>query len=168
MAAYNTSMLFFSFSMSEMEKCQHNCIKCTVDMCIESDSGGKVSMFGSTNISHCGERVHMNRRLILNGYRDIVVWMSRPNSIKFLFLRGWMKSKGYKRKGDTRDKLIAHILDAAACIKKHEDQLRQMTCDLHLWVTKCIEGDSGIFKHLLWYATNMSFPLWQICCLTLN
>jgi len=60
-----------------------------------------------------------------------------------------MKSKGSKRNGDTRDELIAHILNAAACIKKHEDQLRQTTCDLHIGVTKCIEVDSGIFKHLL-------------------
>ena len=78
-----------------------------------------------------------------------------------------MKSKGYKRKGDTWDKLIAHILDAAAYIKKHEEQLQQTTCDLHIRVTKCTEADSGIFEHLLWSAINV-ISVWQICCLTLN
>jgi hypothetical protein len=120
-------------------------------MSIESDSGGKVNIFGSNNISHCGERVHMNRHLILNGYWDIVAWMSGPNSIKFLFVGTDEEQR------DTRVKLIAHTLDAAACIKKHEDQLRQTTCDLHIWVRKCIEDDSGIFEHLLWSAINTSF-----------
>jgi len=54
--------------MSEIETCQHSCIKYTVDMCTDSDFGGKVNIFGSNNISHYGERVHMNRHLILNGY----------------------------------------------------------------------------------------------------
>jgi hypothetical protein len=31
---------------------------------------------------------------------------------------GWMKSEVYKRKVDTPDELLAHILDAAALIKK--------------------------------------------------
>jgi hypothetical protein len=34
-----------------------------------------------------------------------------------------MKCKVYKRKVDAQDKLLAPILDAAACMKKHEDQL---------------------------------------------
>ena len=36
-----------------------------------------------------------------------------------------MKSEVYKRKLDTRDELLARILDAAACIKKRGDQLRR-------------------------------------------
>jgi len=35
-----------------------------------------------------------------------------------------MKSEGYKRKEDTRDELLARIQDAAACIRKREDQLK--------------------------------------------
>jgi hypothetical protein len=34
-----------------------------------------------------------------------------------------MKSEVYKSKVDTRDELLAGILDAAACMKKSEDQL---------------------------------------------
>jgi hypothetical protein len=73
------------------------------------------------------------------------------------YLWGWMKSKVYKRKVDTQDTLFAHILDAAACIKKREDQLRQTTYNLHTGVAKCIEVDSIILEHFLLTVTNLSF-----------
>jgi len=50
--------------------------------------------------------------------------------LDFFFLWGWMKSEVYKRKVDTRDELLARILDAAACIKKHEHLLRRIPRDL--------------------------------------
>jgi len=40
-------------------------------------------------------------------------------------LWGWMKSEVNKTKMDTPKELLASILDAAACIKKREDQLRR-------------------------------------------
>jgi len=48
-------------------------------------------------------------------------------------------------KVDTRDQPIAQILDAAARIKKHEDQLRRTTRELRTRVAKCTEADGGIF-----------------------
>jgi hypothetical protein len=60
-----------------------------------------------------------------------------------------MTSEVYKRKADTRDELLAHILDAAASIKKREDQLRRTTRDLHTRAAKYIEVGGGIFEHLL-------------------
>jgi hypothetical protein len=36
----------------------------------------------------------------------------------------WMKSNIYTTKVHTLDELLACILDGAACIKEHEDQLR--------------------------------------------
>ena len=63
-----------------------------------------------------------------------------------------MKSKVYKRKVDTQDKLFGHMLNDAACTKKCAHQLRRTT-----QVTKYTEADSGIFKHLLQTATNLSF-----------
>ena len=36
-------------------------------------------------------------------------------------------------------------------------QLRQTTCGIHPWVAKCIEVDGGIFEHLLWTWTTLSF-----------
>jgi len=56
---------------------------------------------------------------------------------------------GYKWKVETPDELLARILDAAACIKKREDQLRRKTRDLRTQVAKCTEFDGGIFEHLL-------------------
>jgi hypothetical protein len=41
-------------------------------------------------------------------------------------LWGWIKSEVYKREEDTRDELLAHILDAAARIKKREDHLKRV------------------------------------------
>jgi hypothetical protein len=45
--------------------------------------------------------------------------------------------------------MLARILDAAARIKKREDQLRRKTHDLRTHVAKCIEVKGGIFEHLL-------------------
>jgi hypothetical protein len=162
MAVYNTGMFFFSFSMSEMEKCQHSCIKCSVDTCIESDSGGKVNIFGSYNISHCGERVHMNRHLILNGYWDIVVWMSRPNSIKFL-IAGMDEEQRVQKKGEYMSRIdCSHF--GCCCLHKETWRSTHTTRGLHIWGTKCIEVDSGTFEHCYKYVISV----WQICCLTLN
>jgi hypothetical protein len=49
---------------------------------------------------------------------------------------------------DTRDELLARVLDAAARIKKREDQLRQTARDLRPRVAKCNEFGRGIFKNL--------------------
>ena len=68
--------------------------------------------------------------LILNGYRDKTVWISRPNSVRFLFV-GLDEEWSLQRKVDTRDELLAHILDAAARIRKREDQLRQHAVFAH-------------------------------------
>jgi len=48
---------------------------------------------------------------------------------------------------DTRNELLARILDAAASIKKREDQLRRTTRDLPTRVAKCAEVDGRIFEH---------------------
>jgi hypothetical protein len=55
----------------------------------------------------------------------------------------------YKRKADTRDELLARILDAAVCINRCEDQLRRTTRDLRTRVAKCTEVRGGIFEYLL-------------------
>ena len=64
---------------------------------------------------------------------------------------------GYKTNVDTPDELLARILDAAVRIKKPEDQPRRTTHDLRTPVAKCTEADGGIFEHLLWTVTNLSF-----------
>ena len=52
-----------------------------------------------------------------------------------------------KIKVDTPDEPLASILDAAASIKKREDQPRRTTHDLHTRVVKCLEVGGGICQH---------------------
>jgi len=68
-----------------------------------------------------------------------------------------MKSEVYKRRVDARDELQYRILDAAATIKKGEDQLRRTARDPSARVARCVEADGGIFEHLLRTVTNLSF-----------
>jgi hypothetical protein len=49
---------------------------------------------------------------------------------------------------DTRDELLARILDGAGRMKKRGDELEQWR-DLRTRVAKCIEVDGGIFEHLV-------------------
>ena len=65
-------------------------------------------------------------------------------------LWGWMKSEFYKEKVNTRDELVARIMNCAAGIKQErQDNLRRTTCTVVKRVEKCIEVDGGIFEHLL-------------------
>jgi len=60
-----------------------------------------------------------------------------------------MKSKVYKEKVNTRDKLVARIMNSAALIKQErQDNLRRATRTIVKKVEKCIEVDGGIFEHL--------------------
>jgi len=73
----------------------------------------------------------------------------RPYSFRF-FLWGWMKSEVYKEKVNTRDELVASIMNSVALIKiDRQDDLRRATRSIGKRVEKCIEVDGGIFEHLL-------------------
>ena len=61
-----------------------------------------------------------------------------------------MKSEVYKEKVNTRDKLVARIMNSAALIKpERQDDLRIAPRTVAKKVEKCIEVDGGIFEHLL-------------------
>ena len=63
-------------------------------------------------------------------------------------LKGWMKNEVYKEKVNTRDELVARIMNSAALLKQErQDDLRWVKR-----VEKCIEVDGEIFEHLLWTA----------------
>jgi len=65
-------------------------------------------------------------------------------------LWGWMKSEVYKEKVNTRDELVAHIMNSAALIKQErQEDLRRATHTIAKRFEKCIEVDGGIFEHLL-------------------
>jgi hypothetical protein len=51
----------------------------------------------------------------------------------------WLKSEDCERKVDKPDEMLAGILDAAACIKGHEDQPRRKTLDVLTRIAKCFE-----------------------------
>jgi hypothetical protein len=60
-----------------------------------------------------------------------------------------MMGEVYERKLDTPDELLARILDAAACTKKREDQLRRTTRDPRTRVAKLTGVDfSNIYCEL--------------------
>jgi len=64
-------------------------------------------------------------------------------------LLGWMKSTVYKEKVNTRDKLVACIMNSAALIKQErQDDLRRPTLIVAKRVENCIEIDGGIFEQL--------------------
>ena len=70
-------------------------------------------------------------------------------SYRFLSV-GWMKSEVYKEKVNTRDELVARIINSAALIKQERrDDLRRATLTVAKRVEKCTEVDGGIFEHLL-------------------
>jgi hypothetical protein len=47
-----------------------------------------------------------------------------------------MKSKVYKREVAKRQEFLARIFDAAACVKRREDQLRRTTRDIRTRAAK--------------------------------
>jgi len=65
-------------------------------------------------------------------------------------LWGWMKSEVFKEKVNTRDELVARIMNSAALIKQErQDDLRRATRTIDKRVEKCFEVDGGIFERLL-------------------
>jgi len=56
----------------------------------------------------------------------------------------------YKEKVNAIDELVARIMNCAALIKQErQDEHRRATRTIAKRVEKCIEGDGGIFEHLL-------------------
>jgi len=56
----------------------------------------------------------------------------------------------YEEKVNTRDELVARIMNSAAIIKQErQDDLRRATRTIVKRVEKHIEVDGGIFEHLL-------------------
>jgi len=65
-------------------------------------------------------------------------------------LWGWMKSEDYKVKVNTRDELVARIMNSAALIKQEsQDNLRRATRTIAKRIENYIEVDGRIFEHLL-------------------
>ena len=62
-----------------------------------------------------------------------------------------MESEVYKEKVNTRDELVARIMNSVALIKQErQDNFRTATRTIAKRAEKCTEVDGGIFEHLLW------------------
>jgi hypothetical protein len=61
-------------------------------------------------------------------------------------LCGWMKSEVYKGKVNTRDELVARIMNSAALIE--QERQGDLRSTIAKRVEKCIEVDGGICEHL--------------------
>ena len=62
----------------------------------------------------------------------------------------WMKNEVYVEKVNTREELVARIMNSAALLKQErQDDLRTATLTIVKRVEKCIEVDGVIFEHLL-------------------
>ena len=59
-----------------------------------------------------------------------------------------MKSEVYKIWVNIPLVSFVRILEAAACRKESEEQLRRTNRELLTRVAKCIEVDGGVFEHL--------------------
>ena len=56
----------------------------------------------------------------------------------------------YKKKVNTRDELVARIINSADVMKQeHQDDLSRATLTVAKRVEKCVEVDGGISEHLL-------------------
>jgi len=61
-----------------------------------------------------------------------------------------MKREVYKENVNTRDELVARIMNSAALIKQErQDDLRRAKRTIGKRVEKCIEVDGAIFERLL-------------------
>jgi hypothetical protein len=73
-----------------------------------------------------------------------------PRPYFFSCLWGWIKSEVYKEKVNTRDELVARIMNSAALLKQErQDDLRRAMRTIVKRVEKCIEVDGRMFGHLL-------------------
>jgi hypothetical protein len=62
----------------------------------------------------------------------------------------WMNREDYKEKVNTRDELVARIMNSAALIEQdRQDDIKRATRTIAKMVEKCIGVDGGIFEHLL-------------------
>jgi hypothetical protein len=106
---------------------------------LQGDSGEKVSIFG--DIGHCEKRIHINVHLILNIYRNRVVFVFPVTSALDICWWVWMKREIYERK-------LARTVVAAVHIKKGEDQFRRRTRSHCVRAANYIDVSRGIFKRL--------------------
>jgi hypothetical protein len=76
---------------------------------------------------------HMNMWLILNNYQDRAVWISRPNSITFLFVGLIEERRAQKKGGYTKQIARSHF----GCCCPHKETWRTQTNNMRSSHTSC-------------------------------
>jgi hypothetical protein len=124
-----------------------------------------ISTWGGDSIGKCEWICPVNMCLILSGYRFwyfliwsalIVLISSLKDWVRFLFVgldkeRSLEKKRGYARRIDR-----SHF----GCCRSHKEtwkSTRKKKGDLRTPAAECFEVERGIFEHLLWTVTNLSF-----------
>jgi hypothetical protein len=69
-------------------------------------------------------------------------------TLSFSFM-GFDEEQSLQKKGGYNRQIAGSNFGSAACMKEHEDQLRQTTHNLLTQAAKCTEGDGGLSEHLL-------------------
>lgn len=85
------------------------------------------------------------------GHGTAINWAPRSPDLTHLDLCSWscMRSKGYRRKVDTRDELLGHIMVVLALIKESQDALRRTIRHVLTRIPKCMVVDGEIFENIL-------------------
>lgn len=113
------------------------------------------------HFQHDGAPVHFTRDVInhLNnrfpqrwiGRGGFQNWPPRSPDLTPLdyCLWGWLKSLVYKTKVNTREALVARIINCAALIKENHRALKRSTRAIHKRADLCIQMNGGIFENLI-------------------
>jgi hypothetical protein len=108
----------------------------------------KVQYFWMWEYRSLWEKLRTNVYLILNGYRDRIIWISSSNSLGLFCGFEWRIK--FKKKGGYTWLIARSHLEAATRNKEeHKNQIRWKTRDFHSRVAYCTEIDDGIFEYLL-------------------
>jgi len=137
------------FVLDNSQYC-HNYKIFTITLCTntKNDSGGKVNILEGNSLGHCEEKFSINICLILNGYRNRALWISRP---LLIFLRGiWPRTKFTKGRCVQQKNFSlapSTLLPAQTNMKINSDQqhaifTRELQCALR--------STLGIFRNLFW------------------
>jgi len=112
----------------------------------------KVNILESNSMGHCEKKAsnecltdseELTREKYLNPAHSSILWHFSDALDDCLW--GWMESEVYKRNVDTRDELLARVLDAAALMKISNRNSCKWASSLQIFA-KFIKVDGGIFE----------------------
>ena len=130
--------------------CRRFRIYCSI--AIQGVSGGIVNILGGDTMDYSEW---------ISSYKHVssFQWVWRYSCLKLagtdqIFSVGMDGKRSLQGKVNTRDELVALIMNSAGLVKQErQDDFRRATHTIAKRVEKCTEVDGGIFEHLLWTVT---------------